>query len=81
MEVSAYLAKSHQLFSSQLFHQVQMAGLFADSKTFADAVPKQPVEAVLAAFEAQQPADDDALRAFVDAHFDLPEQEKEPDVQ
>lgn len=81
MEVSAYLAKSHQLFSSQLFHRVQMAGLFADSKTFADAVPKQPVEAVLAAFEAQQPADDDALRTFVDAHFDLPEQAKEPDVQ
>ena len=29
-------------FNSELFHDVQMAGLFSDSKTFADAEGKRP---------------------------------------
>jgi len=55
-----------------LFTTVQEHGLFADSKTFADAVPRRAPEAIAQDWKAQAPADDAALRAFVEANFTLP---------
>lgn len=55
-----------------LFAAVQKRGLFTDSKTFADAVPRYPVATILRDWEAEAPADDAALHAFVRARFDLP---------
>ncbi|WP_028079830.1 alpha,alpha-trehalase TreF [Solimonas soli] len=57
----------------ELFDRVQRAGLYADSKTFADAVPNESPERIVAAYLAQRP-DDASLRAFVAAHFTLPEE-------
>ena len=54
-----------------LFAAVQERGLFADSKSFADATPKRAIEAIMADF-AWLGDDDDALRRFVSANFDLP---------
>lgn len=63
-------------FNSQLFNDVQMAGLFADSKTFADAIGKQPLGQICAAYQqrAAEPSFDRRrhLQAFVQQHFYLP---------
>jgi alpha,alpha-trehalase len=55
-----------------LFAEVQERRLFADSKTFADAVPRRPAEAIMADWAAASALDDQALRMFVDANFNLP---------
>lgn len=55
-----------------LFAAVQNEQLFADGKTFADAVPKRAPEAILADYRART-FDRAALLAFVLANFDLPQ--------
>lgn len=55
-----------------LFERVQMGKLFPDGKTFVDAIPRTAPDAIMAAYRQQQPADKDALRAFVLAHFSVP---------
>ena len=55
-----------------VFTAVQERHLFEDSKSFADAVPLRPVEAILADWYAATPVDDDALRSFVGRNFRLP---------
>ncbi|WP_313207157.1 alpha,alpha-trehalase TreA [Stenotrophomonas sp.] len=55
-----------------LFQQVQRAHLFADQKTFADAVPRQPAAAVLADWQAAQRQHGYTLRDFVASRFDVP---------
>jgi alpha,alpha-trehalase len=55
-----------------LFATVQERGLFTDSKTFADAVPRRAPGAIVQDWKAQAPTDDAALRAFVEANFILP---------
>ncbi len=54
-----------------LFAAVEQARLFADSKTFADAVPKRDPQAIMADYRAASPSGA-ALAAFVAANFDLP---------
>ncbi|MCW3834790.1 alpha,alpha-trehalase TreA [Sphingomonas canadensis] len=65
-----------QLFGP-LFAAVQERGIFADSKTFADAVPRAAPEAILAAWRAAAPLDDGALREFIAQHFNLPPERDE----
>lgn len=60
-----------QLFGD-LFVQVQMRRVFADGKTFVDAVPKRPVAAIMAAYESEKPTSDAALEAFVLDNFTVP---------
>lgn len=60
-----------QLFAG-LFEQVQARRLFRDSKTFADAVPRRAPEAILAAWRRGAFRDDEELRRFVAANFDVP---------
>ncbi len=55
-----------------LFHAVQMARLFPDSKTFVDARPVQAPAEVLAGFATGTRDAGFDLRAFVDRHFELP---------
>lgn len=49
-----------------LFHDVQMSGMFPDSKTFADARP------IMDPKEISQHFDGTNLKAFVTAHFEVP---------
>lgn len=56
----------------KLFATVQERGLFADSKTFADAIARRAPQAILHDWQAEAPADDAALAAFVEANFILP---------
>ncbi len=55
-----------------LFRDVQTGHVFADGKTFVDAVPKREAAAILADYRARPPADAAALRAFVLANFIVP---------
>ncbi|WP_406854557.1 alpha,alpha-trehalase TreF [Alsobacter sp. KACC 23698] len=55
-----------------LFDAVQSAGLFPDSKTFADAAPRLPAAKILRAWEAEKDAPGFDLAVFVAAHFALP---------
>src|SRR6185503_131775 len=56
-----------------LFHDVQMAALFPDSKTFADARPLQPPSEIARRYAADKGRQGFGLRAFVDEHFEPPE--------
>ncbi|HET7189570.1 MAG TPA: trehalase family glycosidase, partial [Gemmatimonadaceae bacterium] len=53
----------------QLFHDVQLARVFPDSKTFVDAKPRFAPADILARYRATAPAD---LKAFVEANFEAP---------
>ncbi|HSJ14386.1 MAG TPA: alpha,alpha-trehalase TreF [Longimicrobiales bacterium] len=55
-----------------LFHDVQLAGLFPDSKTFVDARPREAPALIAARYRASSAAPDFALSSFVAQHFELP---------
>jgi alpha,alpha-trehalase len=61
-----------QAVFQELFVAVQSARIFPDGKTFADAVPKESPERILAAYRREPPRSDEALKNFIDAHFTLP---------
>jgi alpha,alpha-trehalase len=56
----------------ELFADVQTAAVFPDSKTFADAVPREAPAAIAARYAAERSQPGFDLAAFVHAHFDLP---------
>jgi len=66
-----------ELFGS-LFVEVQERRLFADSKTFADAVPRRSADSIMADWAAISAPDDHRLRMFVEANFDLPSDTDQP---
>ena len=67
----AFPSPPQELFDG-LFTAVQSAGIYPDSKLFADAVPQAAPAEILAQYRAQRPDSVAALRAFVEAHFVLP---------
>ena len=56
----------------ELFHAVQTSGLFADSKTFADAVSRQSQNAINQAYTEQSAEPEFDLAEFLQQHFILP---------
>ena len=56
----------------QLFHDVQMARVFPDSKTFVDARPRSAPETIAALYLQERGRPGFDLRAFVNEHFDAP---------
>src|ERR1051325_8455050 len=55
-----------------LFQDVQLSGIFPDSKTFADARPLRDPAAIVAGYSAARATPGFNLRAFVEAEFELP---------
>jgi alpha,alpha-trehalase len=55
-----------------LFHDVQTAGIFPDSKTFVDARPLRSPAEVAAAYAATRGSASFDLKAFVERNFELP---------
>ncbi|HTK51073.1 MAG TPA: trehalase family glycosidase, partial [Gemmatimonadaceae bacterium] len=55
-----------------LFHDVQLAGVFPDSKTFVDARPLEAPAQITAAYTTEKSAPGFSLRTFVDKHFEMP---------
>jgi alpha,alpha-trehalase len=56
----------------ELYRAVEMAELFPDQKTFADAIPNAPPAEIVADYERQKDLPGFDLKAFVDRHFALP---------
>jgi alpha,alpha-trehalase len=56
----------------KLYGAVEMAALFPDQKTFADAVPREPPERIVAEYVRDKDRPGFSLRAFVARHFTLP---------
>ena len=67
-----------QVLFEELYARVQTEHLFPDSKTFADAVPRQSPAAILAEYRAKKPPTKAALTAFVRAHFAVPSEGSTP---
>jgi alpha,alpha-trehalase len=61
-----------QALFKDLFIAVQSAQIYADSKAFPDAVPKEAPEEILRQYHAEAPASPLELERFVEAHFTLP---------
>jgi alpha,alpha-trehalase len=68
-EATGYRPAQHL---EELFHDVQMTELFADSKTFADARPLRPPAPIVERYRVERDKPGFDLQAFVDRHFELP---------
>lgn len=68
LQVSANAKTPEDVFGP-LYRAVELAHVFPDNKTFADMVPREPPEAILAAYRAEKPVGREALAAFVARHF------------
>ena len=64
------MSRCEEFLQSELFERVQMLRLFPDSKTFADAKPRNSYAIALDAYHQSKPADLDLL-SFVDQYFEL----------
>ena len=73
---AAPLAPSESL--GDLYRDVELAHLFPDSKTFADMIPKESPERIVAAYHAARGQAGFDLRKFVAAHFDMAARESRP---
>lgn len=73
--------QSEVLFSSELFADVQLGSVFEDSKTFADAIAKMPIDEILTRYSEQKVQDGFELAAFVKHHFVLREHQSDKDIQ
>ncbi|MDH3711411.1 MAG: alpha,alpha-trehalase TreF [Cyclobacteriaceae bacterium] len=58
-----------------LFHEVQMAGYFPDSKTFVDAKPLADPQFILEVYQARKEDGTLDLRTFLEEFFDVPSPE------
>lgn len=56
-----------------LFHEVQMSGIFQDSKTFPDCIPLFEPEKIMRDYELMKGQESFDLKSFVYQHFRLPE--------
>lgn len=56
-------------YDTELFREVQLSGMFADSKTFVDMERDRPFPELEQMYLEQREASDFDLRAFVEAHF------------
>jgi len=59
--------------SGLLFESVQRQGIFPDSKTFVDAIPKTAPEEIRVEYERQRHNSNFDLKSFVKEHFTLPD--------
>ena len=56
-----------------LFQDVQMASVFADSKSFVDSKPREAPKAIVALYLAEKNRKEFSLKDFVAKHFDAPQ--------
>ena len=66
---SATEADPPQVLFQDLFVAVQTAGIYPDSKAFADAIPAAAPADILAAYHALRPDSPMALKGFADARI------------
>jgi alpha,alpha-trehalase len=69
-EGSSYFQPWHDL--QPIFHDVQMAGVFEDSKTFVDCTPNSQPKELLDMYQEFKGQTDFNLKEFVSTNFELP---------
>src|ERR1700733_7069504 len=69
LAAAAVTSQPPQVEFKDLFAAVQSAGIYPNSKTFADAVPRETPAAILQQFHAQRPQSPQSLRQFVLRYF------------
>ena len=74
--LSKDLAPSLRFYRSPLFHHVQTASLFEDSKTFADAEAIGDIDTILTQYQTSVEAKGFSLTGFIEQHFRLPNQKQ-----
>jgi alpha,alpha-trehalase len=70
-EDEARSLSAENYYKTEFFKQVQLSGIFDDSKTFVDCVPKRPINEIIEAYEANNASEFD-LKSFVLDNFELP---------
>ena len=60
-------------YNSDFYHEVQLAHLYPDSKTFADATPRLPLNELLASYANLKDKPDFDLKNFIETNFDIPQ--------
>lgn len=73
IDVSWAEEKSPADHYGELFEQVQLQKIFADGKTFVDALPSFPPDKIMADYAQRKPLQGAALKAFVLEHFTVPD--------
>jgi alpha,alpha-trehalase len=71
--LSLMAQKTPDQLYGRLFTAVQTAHIFPDSKTFVDALPKRPPEAIVKDYERQKQQAGFDLHAFLEENFFLPQ--------
>ncbi len=56
----------------ELFRDVQMSGIFSDSKTFVDCTPRYDPERILSYYQEQQGSKNFSLKTFIADNFEVP---------
>lgn len=69
-----YQKKDFIQVSGELFTAVQLSGIFPDSKTFVDSIPKNDPEAILEKYNYEKKKTSFDLKKFVLNYFELPEE-------
>ncbi|ELR71496.1 Trehalase [Fulvivirga imtechensis AK7] len=70
--VETETAGAYDFYQSELFKEVQLSGIFPDSKTFVDCTPKQPLTKINDQYIAGKDQEGFQLKEFVLKHFELP---------
>ena len=70
-EIDSQNLSAENYYQTEFFKQVQLSGIFSDSKTFVDCVPKRPLNEIIGDYDTHTDNDFD-LKSFVDANFELP---------
>ena len=65
----AELKKVDNFYETELFKEVQLQGIFEDSKTFVDLVPKIPLEQLIVLYEEEKQKTDFDIAQFVEENF------------
>jgi alpha,alpha-trehalase len=79
MQVTLWAQKPNMqtpdMIYGELFHDIQMARIFPDGKTFVDCVPKRPAKDIVADYKKikNNPAIKFSLELFVKDNFDIPQ--------
>ncbi len=68
----AGLVSWDEFYETELFREVQMEGIFPDSKTFTDATPRYSLNEILSAYENAKDSEEFDLKTFVLEHFEVP---------
>lgn len=71
--MKSLFTESLAFFESELFNDVQLSGLYPDSKTFADAIPKSSYHDVVQLYDRQKSNHNFNLSGFTAEHFKLVE--------